>query len=125
VVEWSEYLAADPELRVRFPALPDFLRSSGSGTGFTQPREYNWAATWKNKVAAPVSKTEITAVGIRLADHATPLYPQNLALTSHTIGGRSVGIIIIISFHAVPKSAIEYYLNETRALSPFTGSSSN
>jgi hypothetical protein len=26
---------------VRFPALPDFLRSSGSGTGSTQPREYN------------------------------------------------------------------------------------
>jgi hypothetical protein len=33
--------------RVRFPALPDFLRSSGSGTGSTQPREYNWGATWK------------------------------------------------------------------------------
>jgi hypothetical protein len=27
--------------RVRFPAVPDFLRSSGSGTGSTQPREYN------------------------------------------------------------------------------------
>jgi hypothetical protein len=27
--------------RVRFPALPDFLRSSESGTGSTQPREYN------------------------------------------------------------------------------------
>jgi hypothetical protein len=27
--------------RVGFPALPDFLRSSGSGTGFTQPREDN------------------------------------------------------------------------------------
>jgi hypothetical protein len=25
----------------RFKALPDFLRSSESGTGFTQPREYN------------------------------------------------------------------------------------
>jgi hypothetical protein len=25
---------------VRFPALPDPLRSSGSGTGSTQPREY-------------------------------------------------------------------------------------
>jgi hypothetical protein len=25
----------------QFPALPDFLRSSGSGTGSTQPREYN------------------------------------------------------------------------------------
>jgi hypothetical protein len=38
----------DPEARVRFPALPDFLKktkkkqnSSGSGTGSTQPREYN------------------------------------------------------------------------------------
>jgi hypothetical protein len=31
---------------VPFPALPDFLRSSGSGTGSTQPREYNWWATW-------------------------------------------------------------------------------
>ena len=32
--------------RVRFPALPDFLSSSGSGTGSTQPREINWGATW-------------------------------------------------------------------------------
>jgi hypothetical protein len=35
--------------RVRFPALPDFLRSSGSGTGSTQPREDNWGATWMEK----------------------------------------------------------------------------
>ena len=27
--------------RVRFPALPDFLSSSGSGKGSTQPREVN------------------------------------------------------------------------------------
>ena len=27
--------------RVRFPAPPDFLSSSGSGTGSTQPREVN------------------------------------------------------------------------------------
>jgi hypothetical protein len=27
--------------RFRFPALPDFLRSSGSGTGITRPREDN------------------------------------------------------------------------------------
>ena len=27
--------------RVRFPVLPDFLSSSGSGTGSTQPREVN------------------------------------------------------------------------------------
>jgi hypothetical protein len=41
VVYLAEFLAVDPEIRVRFPALPDFLRSCGSGTGFTQPREYN------------------------------------------------------------------------------------
>jgi hypothetical protein len=36
------FLATDPEVRVRFPALPDFPKSSGSGTGSTQTREYNW-----------------------------------------------------------------------------------
>jgi hypothetical protein len=38
-VECGEFLATDPEIRVRFPALPYLLRSSGSGTGATQPRE--------------------------------------------------------------------------------------
>jgi hypothetical protein len=32
-------------------------------------------------------------VHIRRNDHATPLYPQKLALTSPTSGGRSVGIV--------------------------------
>jgi hypothetical protein len=41
LVRWSEFLATDPEVRVRFPALPHLLRSSGSGTGSTQRREYN------------------------------------------------------------------------------------
>jgi hypothetical protein len=41
VAYWSEFLATDPDFRVRFPALPDFLRSSGSETGPTQPHEYN------------------------------------------------------------------------------------
>jgi hypothetical protein len=34
-------LATDPEARVKFAALPNFLRSGGSGTVCTQPREYN------------------------------------------------------------------------------------
>jgi hypothetical protein len=34
VVRWSEFLAANPD-------IPDFLRSSGSGMGSTEPREYN------------------------------------------------------------------------------------
>jgi len=32
-------------------------------------------------------------VGIRCADHVTPLYPLKLELTSPTGGGRSVGIV--------------------------------
>jgi hypothetical protein len=32
-------------------------------------------------------------VGIRCADHTTPLYQQDLALTSPTSGGHSVGIV--------------------------------
>jgi len=32
-------------------------------------------------------------VGTRCADHVTPLYPQKLALTLPTGGGRSVGIV--------------------------------
>jgi hypothetical protein len=37
----SGFLDTDPEVQVLFPALPQFLRSSGSGTGSTQSREYN------------------------------------------------------------------------------------
>jgi hypothetical protein len=33
--------------RVRFPALQDFLRNSGSGTGSTQPRDDHWGTAWK------------------------------------------------------------------------------
>jgi hypothetical protein len=44
VIRVSGYRSRGP---VRFPALPDFLKSSGSGTGSTQPREYSWGATWK------------------------------------------------------------------------------
>ena len=32
-------------------------------------------------------------MGTRCANHVTPLYPQNLALTSPTGGGRSVGMV--------------------------------
>ena len=38
-------------------------------------------------------KQSLRAVGTRCADHATPLYPQKLALTSPTCSGRSVGIV--------------------------------
>jgi hypothetical protein len=45
------------------------------------------------KVAAPVYKTENTAVGIRHADHVAPSIRKKLSLTSPTSDGRSVGIV--------------------------------
>ena len=43
--------------RVRFPALPDFLSSSGSGTGSTQPREVKWGANWiKSSSSGPENR---------------------------------------------------------------------
>jgi hypothetical protein len=40
-----------------------------------------------------VKKHDIMAVGIRSADHATPLYLLMLELTLSRCGGRSVGIV--------------------------------
>jgi hypothetical protein len=48
---------------------------------------------FRRKSSGSGLETEITAVGIRRTDHATPLYPQKLPLCSPTSGGRSVGTV--------------------------------
>jgi hypothetical protein len=55
--------------------------------------EYNWGATWKKKVAVLVYNTGNTAVGDSSHWPRGTLYPQKLALTSPTSGGRLVGIV--------------------------------
>jgi hypothetical protein len=65
-------------------------KSSGSGTGFTQPTTEELL---DRKVAAPVWKTENTAVGIRQADHVAPYIHNMLSITSPMSGGLSVGIV--------------------------------
>jgi hypothetical protein len=47
----------------------------------------------EEKVAAPVWKTENTAVWIRCANHSTPSIRKTFTLPSSTSGGRSVGIV--------------------------------
>jgi hypothetical protein len=84
-------MAKDPEIRVRFPALPEkkvvgLERCPLSLVSTTEE-------LLNRKVAAPVWKTETTAVGIRRADHVTPSIRKKLAITSPTSGGRSVGIV--------------------------------
>jgi hypothetical protein len=54
--------------RVRFPELPAFLSSSGSGTGSTQPREpreVNWGATWTKNTMALGSTHPLTKMSTR------------------------------------------------------------
>ena len=53
-------------------------------------------------------KQSLTAVGTRCADHVTTLYPQKLALTSPTGGGRSVGIV------RVRTKATEFFISANR-----------
>jgi hypothetical protein len=45
------------------------------------------------EVAAPVYKSENTAVGIRHADHVAPSVHKKLAITSPSSVGRSIGIV--------------------------------
>jgi hypothetical protein len=91
VVYWSEFLATDPEAQLRFPALPEkkvvgLKRGPLSLVSTTEE-------LLDRKVAAPVYKTENTAVGIRHADHVVPSIRKTLAITSPTSGSRTIGIV--------------------------------
>jgi hypothetical protein len=60
-----------------------------SGTGSTEPREYNWGAAWKKNSGSGLENREY---GRRDPSHwpRGTLYPQNLALILPTSGGLSV-----------------------------------
>jgi hypothetical protein len=53
-VDWN--LAYNKNNRLWSGYYHIFLRSSGSGTGFTQPREDNWGATWKDSSGSGLEK---------------------------------------------------------------------
>ena len=73
-----------------------FLNSSGVWNGVYSASWASWGQLRrylnKKSSGSRSRKQRLTAVGTRCADHVTPLYPQKLALTSPTGGGRSVGI---------------------------------
>jgi hypothetical protein len=79
VIKWSEFLATDPE-------APGLERGP-------LRLERKTEELLEGKVAPPVYKTEINDRGNPLRWPRDTLYPQKLALTSPTSGGRSVGIV--------------------------------
>jgi hypothetical protein len=81
-------LATDPEARVPFTALPE-KRVVGLERG-----PLSLVSTTEElldrKVAAPVKKTENTAVGTRHADHVAPIRTSWQSLRRQTAVARSV-----------------------------------
>jgi hypothetical protein len=67
-------------------------KSNGSETGSIQPREYNWGATWWKSSGSCLENREYGRKDPSRWPRGT-LYPQKLAITSPTSGGRSVGIV--------------------------------
>jgi hypothetical protein len=68
-------------------------KSNGSGTGSIQLREYNWGATWKKSSGSCLGNREYGRKDPSRWPRGT-LYPQELAITSPTSGGLSVGIVL-------------------------------
>jgi hypothetical protein len=69
-------------------------KNCGSGTGSTQPREYNWEATWQKSSGSCLERREYGSRDPSRWPRST-LYPQKLAITSPTSGSRSVGIVLM------------------------------
>jgi hypothetical protein len=88
VIWWSEFVATNKEVWIRFPALQHFLRRSGSGKGSTHPREYNWGAIWRNSSGYGLGTREYSFRDLSRWSRGTLF-----TLTSPTSGGRSIGIV--------------------------------
>jgi hypothetical protein len=89
VVWWSEFLATDPEARVRFPALPEqkVVGLERGPLSFVSTTE----ELLDRKVATPVYKIENTAVGVRHADHVAPsIRNSRQSLRRQAVVSRSV-----------------------------------
>jgi hypothetical protein len=89
---WSSGQRSSPQIQrsqVWIPGLPDFLRSSGSGTGSLSLVSTNEELLERKSTGSCLENQEY---GRRFPSRRPrgTLYPQNLALTLPTCGGRSV-----------------------------------
>jgi hypothetical protein len=89
VVRVLGYRSGGPD---SIPGTTRKKKGSGSGTGSTQPREYNWGATWWKSSGSCLENREYGRRNPSRWPRCT-LYPQKLAITSPTSGGRSVDVV--------------------------------
>jgi hypothetical protein len=85
VIYWSQFLSADSGVRVLFPVLPNFLRSSLERGPLSLVNTIE--ELLESKTSCFDLENDINA------DHATLRYPEFLSLTSLTSGGLSIGIV--------------------------------
>jgi hypothetical protein len=90
---WSEFLAIDPEVVGSIPGASRFSEKQRVWNGVHSASWGQLRSYLEGKVAAPIYKTEINNRRNLLRWPCDTLYPQKLALTSPTSGGRSVGIV--------------------------------
>jgi hypothetical protein len=92
VVYWPDFLATDPEVRVRFLALLDLLRNSGLERGPLSLVSTTEELLGSNSSGSGLEIREYSRRDPSRGSRGT-LYPQKFALSSPTRGGRSVGIV--------------------------------
>jgi hypothetical protein len=86
-------VTTDPEVSGSIPGPTRFSEKWGVWNGVHSAPWGQLRSYLNEKVAAPVYKTEINGRGNSSRWPRNTLYPQKLALTSPTSGGRSVGIV--------------------------------
>jgi hypothetical protein len=92
VVYWSEFLATDLEVRVRFPVLPDFLRSMGLERGILSLVSAIEELLERKRSGFGPQNGDFSCRDPPRSTRDTPPSSKS-ALTSPTNGGRSVDIV--------------------------------
>jgi hypothetical protein len=82
-----------PEVRVRLPALPDFLRSSGSGTGPLSLMSTTEELLGRKSSGSGLENRDYCRRGSAALTTVHPSIRKKLALTSPTSGSHLVGIV--------------------------------
>jgi hypothetical protein len=93
VVQWSEFLATDPEVPSSIPGDTRFSEKQWVWNGVHSAYWVQLRSYLKEKVAAPGLESREYSRRDLLCWPRDTLYPQKLALCSPTSGGRSVGIV--------------------------------